>query len=616
MSDAVNLRETLENNRDEIRKGLTLFGLPSVVGALAGLGHKRYDTVDNIRNSLSKVHNVTDFNEIKDLKSFRDFMVKYNPDGLKDIIDHDIDVFTAEGKTYVREKPPIKSSKMLSDAHRKAMLSDIPKSVLGPALVWSALGSGAFIASREAKNRGYFDKLNDFFSKEAGNVDLFSECVLKVAEVYTETLRGLSKEANINEPFENKDLNPISGNKALGLGTAAVAAGVTFAGASQIKPETLFNAIDNAVAGVGKNTAKALGRKRILTDTLYNTMVNAGKVTNDVKGRVRTDWSQAIPAKKGVDPRKVAATLLLIGGVSAIEDVLTNAVRNKVNELGPELKEELHAEIEKDINLVKNKFNKVANIQDIATTVGSTGNNSGVKASDTKRFLSGNLVKPAIMATSFFLPLAVASRAVGRNLYGGFERVRSDEDLNNTSKIIIDLPNSQYTAKEVYEPSKALDKKAGLSSAKEKIRKYVADNPKSFAKKFDDLIQAGNYDGPKDLAHFLVEEVPGKALQGFAYAAPGVATATLFNRNIKRAFEPIQDEPGLQRGRSRIIIETNQGVPNTEKLAGAEGEELLKGLRSDIEKFLTEEQENALNRRSPANIDVVRGVRKRERLRG
>ena len=185
-------------------------------------------------------------------------------------------------------------------------------------------------------------------------------------------------------------------------------------------------------------------------------------------------------------------------------------------------------------------------------------------STDTKRLIVDRMIKPAVGAGTMLTTLALLSRSVGRNLYGGFDKVRTDDDVKNKGRIMIDIPVDDLKGSK----KNILVKQAGvdvskLQKLKDALDARIVKGPK-VVRKLDKLLadkEAVQYKGKTGLAHWLIEEVPFKAVESVAYAAPMTAIALATGRNAKRAFEPIVSDPNhvVPEGMARITIEENSG---------------------------------------------------------
>jgi hypothetical protein len=196
---------------------------------------------------------------------------------------------------------------------------------------------------------------------------------------------------------------------------------------------------------------------------------------------------------------------------------------------------------------------------------------------DTKRLIIERVIKPAALTGTFMVTLGGISRLLGRNLYGGLEKVRTDDQVSDRGRIMIDIPTQ-----EIGDPQRALVKKANavdaavkvieksrLDKLKDKLDAKIVNGPK-FVRKLDDLLaqqEEVKYRGKTGLAHWAVEEVPFKAVEGLAYASPMAAIAIATGRNAKKAFEPIITDPNVAvpDGITRIVIEEHPENGKEEK---------------------------------------------------
>lgn len=209
-------------------------------------------------------------------------------------------------------------------------------------------------------------------------------------------------------------------------------------------------------------------------------------------------------------------------------------------------------------------------------------------SNDTKRLLGDRMLRPAVTTGAFILSLAGLSRLIGRNLYGGFEKVKHDKDVYDTGRIVIDIPSSELKDRK----GTALVKKASVSRL-EKIKaaldKKIVNGPK-FVRKVDNLLaskEAVRYQGKTGLAHMIAEEVPFKILEGVAYSAPLAAVALLTGRNAKRAFEPIVSTTGAPAGMTRITIEEKRDDGKQEKKAASLDDLILGIIKNPARPYIT-----------------------------
>lgn len=353
--------------------------------------------------------------------------------------------------------------------------------------------------------------------------------------------------------------------------------------------------ISKTVGDVGKGAARAFTRNRPVTDMVSNIMTNTSRFMDTLGGgkKVRIDYSKLTDTPSASHMSKTLGKYLaILAGASLAEEYLANWGRNKIDSAIVNYKMNNIAENDRLAELIENVvLEKVANTTSVV--------DEPVRYKDFKRLLFERSVKPAITTGTFLFTLGGLSSLTGRNLYGGMERVEKDE-YRPANRVIIDIADPD-AAKKYFDarPHKKaedavftliekvadgfdtinmhrLDQEAEdaaktvanddwkpetkLDKAKAKIDEKAAKGPK-FIRKFDNFLANADsykYKGRTGLGHWLLEEVPFKSVESLAYAAPMIATAVLLNRNAKRGFAPLQDDPNtpyVPDGMTRVIIQ-------------------------------------------------------------
>ncbi len=438
---------------------------------------------------------------------------------------------------------------------------------------------------------------------------------------------------------------------------------------------------EKALTALGKSTIKTLEKRRPLTAFVANVAAQAGNFADRLSpdSRLRMDFSTLEnPNKFG--PRKLGLYLGIAGGASLAEELFGNVIYDKLKEIKDKFTNKNENKVQGYKRQNQNRYSqqrqsqrpqyqqrqyRTASLEDFRA-LGEEFLEKEALNRDTQRLITEKMIRPAFTTGVTLTTLALLSRLLGRNLYGGYEKVRSDENIKVNKRIIVDVPSEELDANknkrlikntlkdiktvedinkssssnnlllkeadfiqdlQMLESNKREPRKSVLSrlkgvtetvtepptkldKAKEKLDKKIQKHPK--LKALDDLINVENhtYKGKQGLAHFLVEELPFKTVEGLAYAAPMVAAGVLLGRNLKRGLEPTEEEPGLPgvpEGTTRIIIQEKPdgGEPEVrmhEKKASIED---LKILQSHILESTIADDITDIQRINPSSLKGV-----------
>ena len=436
--------------------------------------------------------------------------------------------------------------------------------------------------------------------------------------------------------------------------------------------------IDNAVSTVGKQTAKTLSKDKPLTDSVAKVMKYTGKYVDSFgpqQGKFRLDYTTLDgkpPRAKSF--RNLGLYLALLAGANLGEELLTDKFKEKWDSWNPFHKDKtsIDSHFSQDATQNRNRSYSGGNTRGRNNNYGHNRYNNynkyndnrprtpyipdsqplmtdQVLASDSdmdvlfkeamdrdmKYILADRVMRPALITGTFLASLGGLSRLVGRNLYGGFEKVKTDEEANNTSKVMIDIPKSELESddhksklikskvslasafdplflekeaspvvpismvddlahvsgeagKSIAKAVEEIPEKTKLDKVKDALDSKIQKGPKAI-RKIDNILAEGDankYPGKRGLANLMLEEIPFKVIEGLAYATPMAAVALSTNRNLKRAFEPIKTDPNISAppGYARITIEESKEDMPAEKKALDEALELVK-IDSEIQDY-------------------------------
>lgn len=409
-------------------------------------------------------------------------------------------------------------------------------------------------------------------------------------------------------------INSVGVAAAAGAGTYLAHDSFTKAKETSNWAKGLSRGVDKAITGIGKGTAKAMTKNKPLSQTFVSTMGTAGKIADKLTPNqgVRLDFS-TVDRKVPLYSR-LPVFLGTAAGVSLLEEWLTSNTMDKVKELKNERasrsdrsnrserseRSDRRFDGQRNNNYQRNRDNqpRYASLTEYLLEKHAANR-------DARRLISEQMIKPAVTTGISLTTLALLSRLVGHNLYGGMEKIRKDDEIG-TKKVIIDVPSDEISgtkgSKKKIEA--ALSKQADLvtdlqflnadsdtknspeSSTKSKTQPTKMDKAKeSLDKKIQkskvlsklDAVMDENkyrYTGKRGLAHFVVEEMPFKTVGALGYAAPMIGAGVLLERNLKRGLEPLEDEPGIPsvpEGMTRVVIMERpggeKGVVGAEKKA-------------------------------------------------
>lgn len=475
-------------------------------------------------------------------------------------------------------------SKVIGGLHKAQMniLTDTVKSPTGLALT----GGAVMVAGPKATAEGLFPMLpaTEQAVKQVGT-DLKTYNKLaedEISDLIEKTAFGL--DAFNDDSVETKDIINASGAALLGggLGYGLATRGADFLDQAAINAN-LDTGVQKTIGNIGRGTARTFTKNRPGTNIAANVMANTGKFVDTFGGgkKIRTDFSRLTGnATAGQMTTTLGKYLALLAGAALAEEYLADWGRRKIDE----------AVVDYKTNLLENKK---ASLDDASLEKIALGK-------DLSRLLHDRWVKPALTTGTFLFTLGGLSSLLGRNLYGGMERVEKDE-YKPANRVIIDIADPD-AAKKYYERRPGLTKGASddisnwidkvadiggtidmdrlneeskknagtpkedwvpetkLDKAKVKIDEKVKKAPK-FVQNFDNFLANADkykYSGRTGLGHWLLEEVPFKSVESLAYAAPMIATAVLLNRNAKRGFAPLQSDPNtpyVPEGMTRVIIQ-------------------------------------------------------------
>ena len=360
--------------------------------------------------------------------------------------------------------------------------------------------------------------------------------------------------------------------------------------------------VDKAVGAVGKQTLKTLGKNKPITSVVANSMAQSGAFASKLlphSNNMRLDFS-TLENKPKINYKGLGMYLGLAGALNIGEELFGNYIYDKAKGLKKEYFGEppRSARPPRDFSRNNggnssrgsygtrsytprpynnsptptrrpyNNYQKTA-LEDIKDELEKEALHP-----DTKRFLVERVIKPAATTGVALSTLAVLSRMLGRNLYGGFEKVRDDETLNTRRRLILDVPTSEVDGarnkKFISNLATDLNKSASILTPASKLEKVkmaldakIQNSPKLRA--MDNFMDEGEfkYNGKKGLSHFLVEELPFKTVEALSYASPMILTGLILNRNLKKGLEPIESEPGIPSvapGTTRITLQDKPGT--------------------------------------------------------
>ena len=380
----------------------------------------------------------------------------------------------------------------------------------------------------------------------------------------------------------------VMGGAGVGAGAGAYALTNFFNAKSDSKfIKGMSDSVGPAMKSVADSAGKTLGRRRGVTHFTYE-MLKSVRDQFGSKGRF--------------GPKELAASLLFLGAMSAVEDAGKQALGNLTQNSWDEAKERAEYLKYKADNLQSYTANKGFKRRDTGFNKAAS---SKVKLSEDTLRLLDRFGKSSLKATAFFAPIAGGSALLGKNLMYGLEPIKQEK----SNRIILELP------------SDSLNKKANyISSAEKKLRNFIDKNPKSFLGKWDKVSQnlAKTKGSDGDIANLLTKELSGKVADGLGYVTPGVLTAAILGRNIRTGFQPISKHDPLEEGRVRIIIESpakevnrTHSIPvDLEKKAGSEE---IKKAREEILEYLQGiSSSRGYADINPAEIDVTQGQKRGE----
>ena len=363
--------------------------------------------------------------------------------------------------------------------------------------------------------------------------------------------------------------------------------------------------VDKAVGAVGKQTLKTLGKNKPITNVVANSIAQSGAFASKLlpySGNMRLDFS-TLDNKPKINYKGLGMYLGLAGALNIGEELFGNYIYDKAKGIKKEYFGDSPKPSRPSGNFARSSGRSTYTPRpydaqrtyspprpydaqrtypqrpyDAKPAYDKSASEEGhfdkeAMHPDTKRFLVERVVKPAATTGVALTTLAVLSRMLGRNLYGGFERVRDDETLNTRRRLILDVPTSEVDVtknrKFISNLATDMNKSASLltpSSKLEKIKGLLDDKIQSSSKlkAVDDFMDEGSfkYTGKKGLSHFLVEELPFKTVESLAYASPMILTGLVLNRNLKKGLEPIEAEPGIPSvapGTTRITLQDKPG---------------------------------------------------------
>jgi len=400
-----------------------------------------------------------------------------------------------------------------------------------------------------------------------------------------------------NHPFANMLM--LAGLAGAGFGGAKILGAVVNHNPNLLPSMSKgFDAALGGTQGVARKSLQAFTKYRPVTDVVSSAVVGASKLGDSMFGKDKRNWDSVsgLPSKK-----KILGTMgMYMGGMLGVgmaEDYLTERVNSAINlnkkndnpaDIEPAVgsdgvdivvgdrtynrKPRDYAGNRRDYNnqrpnrdfssnrpqrdYTANRVNRTEPISalEAVASVGAEDLEKTAMTDTQKRMLLTRGIRPAVTTGVTLFTLATLSRMLGRNLYGGMEKVRKDEEVKNTGRLVIDIPTADAKSKT------ALVKSASLEGVKAALDKKITDSRSPWVHKLDKLLseeEAVKYKGKTGLAHWATEEIPFRALEGLAYAAPMTAVAIATGRNMKKSFEPIITDPNVAvpKGMTRITIE-------------------------------------------------------------
>jgi len=342
-------------------------------------------------------------------------------------------------------------------------------------------------------------------------------------------------------------------------------------------------ALEKFISSTAKETGKSITKNRPATKLALKGAATIGDVVDTLtktpygNREMLTDFS-TINLKHTSPLHRLGLNLAIIGGIAAVEDQFGKKLyRGAKDMFAPAARVEIPNLIHPPVGVDIVEDEDDDSDEDKEASNADEPLAKEALSEDTQRLLAGRLVKPALSTAAFMIPLAVASRVLGRNLYGGLERIRPDEELNKPRIVIQEADIKEDDSPVITsEEHKKQEKKASLGeieevlvhstgkveNAKSKLRNYIANNPTGVLAKSDKLLQKSEYTGPKDLAHFVTEELPYKSVESFAYATPMIAAGIITGRNMKKGFEKLTDNPGGPNSQTLILEHSNEKENN------------------------------------------------------
>lgn len=203
--------------------------------------------------------------------------------------------------------------------------------------------------------------------------------------------------------------------------------------------------LDKTITDIGKNTGKAITRNKFLPNVMRTIYTNTGKALGTAPpDGLQSDFTTTLnKGSLGRGIKNLALYLALIGGTTAASDYITDKAKEEYNDLITHI----HTKAFEVTDEIEKTAYNADGLEDVGRTL--------------KRGLYDRIDQPIKGTGTFLLSLGGLSYLLGRNLYGGFEKV--DKSTNNQTRIILDVPKKpkEVTAFDSF-LDECLEKEAGL----------------------------------------------------------------------------------------------------------------------------------------------------------